>query len=253
MNALLIAGTVLACTTGGVAGGMFLRRYIPESHLITESQEGIKLGVGIVATMAALVLGLLISGAKSSFDAQTTGFQLLATNVILLDRTLAHYGDEAQPARARLRTTVAAMIDRIWPTDGARDAGLADASITSEGGALYDAIHNLVPSDDTHRGARAHALQLNSDLARARWQLTHRDNDSLPMAFLIVLLFWFLALFTCLGAVWGRNTTVVVVFVICGLAVASAMFLIVDLDQPFEGLIQVSKATLTDALAELGK
>src|SRR5262249_12002126 len=157
----------------------------------TESKDGIKLGTGIVATMAALVLGLLISGAKSSFESQRTGLQQLATNIILLDRTLAHYGADAKPARAQLRNTVTAMIDRIWPTDGSQDSGLADAAITEKGGALYDAIRSLTPSDEEHRGARAHALQMNSDFARARWQLTHRDYDSLPTAFLIVLLLWF--------------------------------------------------------------
>jgi hypothetical protein len=149
--------------------------------------------------------------------------------VILLDRTLAHYGADAKQARARLRNTVTVMIDRIWPKDGSHDSGLADATITTEGTALFDAIQSLTPADEAHRGARAHALQINSDFARARWQLTHRDDDSLPMAFLVVLLFWFLALFAILGAVWARNATVVSAFFICSISVASAMFLIIDL------------------------
>jgi hypothetical protein len=253
MNSILIAGIVFACAFGGVVLGMFLQRVIPESHLLEESKDGIKLGTGLIATMAALVLGLLIGGAKSSFESQRTGFQQLATNVILLDRTLAHYGPDTEQARVELRNTVTAMIDHFFSADSSQRSGLEDAAITTQFGALFNAIRGLKSADDSHRGDQMHALQITSDLARARWQLTQRDEDSLPLAFLVVLEFWLFVLFASFGAFWARNVTVVVVFFICAISVATALFLIVDLDQPFEGLIQVSSGSLRDALSQLGK
>lgn len=253
MNSLLIAAISLACAFGGVVIGMLVRRFIPEQHRVKESTEGIQLGTGLVATMAALVLGLLIGGAKSSFETQRTGLQQIATNVILLDRTLAHYGPDTKPARARLHEMVTSMIDHIRPEDSSQRSGLADTAVTAEGGALLGALRDLEATDDYHRGARAHALELSSELAKARWQLTQRNEDSLPMAFLVVLWSWFFVLFASLGAFWARNATVVVVLFMCAASVASAIFLIVDLNQPFEGVIHVSSGSLDDALAQLGK
>lgn len=252
MYSIEIAAASLACSAGGIALGAGLRRVIPDSHLRRDSKEGIQLGTGLVATMAALVLGLLIGGAKSSFDARRAGLQQLATNVILLDRTLAHYGNDAHLARAKLRIAVTSMIDHIRPPDGSPRPGLSDASLTAEGGALFAAVRNLAPADQGHRGAQAHALEIISELAKTRWELAQRDDDSLPLALLVVLMFWFLAIFTSLGAFWAKNATVVVVFLVCAISVATAMFLIVDMDQPFDGVIRVSTGSLSDALALLG-
>ncbi len=143
------------------------------------------------------------------------------------------------------------MVERFRDTSG--ESGMADADITAQGGALLDAIEKLAPADERHRGSQTHALEVTSALARARWQLAQPNDDSLPMAFLIVLLFWFFVLFASLSAFWARNVTVVVVLLMCSLSVASAIFLIVDLNQPFEGVIQVSSRSLDNALAELGK
>jgi hypothetical protein len=253
MNSLVIGGTSLACAFGGVLVGMLLARAIPITHLDTNSREGIKLGTGLVATMAALVLGLLISGAKSSFDSQSAGLRQLAGNLMFLDRTLAHYGADADRARAHLHDMVAAMVDRIWATDGSPDPASLDAVIADHGRATFDAIRELTPDNEVQQDSRARALQMNGDLTRARWLITHRDYDTFPMAFLVVLLFWFFILFASLGAFWARNLTVVLTIFVCSVSVASAMFLIADMDQPFEGLIQVSPGTLNDALTQMEK
>ena len=253
MNSIFVAATVLAFAFGGVLFGIGLRLVIPAAHLNRESKDGIQIGTGLIATMAALVLGLLIGGAKSSFEAERTGLQDLATNVVLLDRTLDHYGPDTQPARAQLRAMVTAVVEHFDQTNRGDDPGLADDQLTRQGGQLLRAIENLEPVDDWHRGARSHALQITADLARARWQLTQQNDQSLPVAILVVLLFWFFVLFASLGTFWARNITVVVVLFMCALSVATALFLIVDLSQPFEGVIQVSSQSLDDALAQIRK
>lgn len=253
MSSIVIAGIVFASAFAGAVMGMFLQRVLPESHLRPESKEVIKLGTGLIATMAALILGLLVGAAKTSFDNQRSGFQQLALNVVLLDRTLAHYGPDAAQARAQLRSSVTAMIDSMWPTDSSRSPGRDDSRLTASGGALYDAVRGLTPRDDSQRWLQTQALQTSLDLARSRWQLGKQDEGSLPLAFLVVLAFWLCVLFASFGLFSPQNVTVIAVLFICAASVAGAVFLIVDLDQPFDGLIQVSSGSLRDALANLGK
>ena len=253
MSSITVAAIAFACTFGGAMVGMLLQRVLPQSHLRPESKEVIKLGTGLIATMAALVLGLLIGTAKTSFDAQSSGFHQLATNLILLDRTLAHYGPDAQQARAQLKGTVASVIERLWPTSGVHSTALQDSSITDDASVLYDSIRSLAPSDDFHRSLQAQAFQISADLARNRWQLSQPTDGSLPIPFLVVLAFWLFVLFSSFGLFSPANGTVIAVLLVCALSVSGAVLLIVDLDQPFEGLLHVSSASLRNALGQLGK
>ena len=253
MNSLTVAAIVFACAFGGAMLGIFLQRVLPPSHLRPESKDVIKLGTGLIATMAALVLGLLVGSAKTSFDSQTSGFHELATNIILLDRTLSRYGPDAKPARDQLRGTVTSTIERLWPKSGSPTVGLSDATITTDAGALYDSIRSLSPHDDFQRSLQTQALQIGADLARSRWQLSQPDDGSLPIPFLVVLAFWLFVLFSSFGLFSPQNATVITVLFVCALSVAGAVFLIVDLDQPFEGLLHISSGSLRGALAQLGQ
>ena len=253
MSSLVIAGVTFACTFGGALVGMFLRAVLPDRHLSSDSKDIIKMGTGLIATMAALVLGLLIASAKSTLDGQRNGFQQLATNVVLLDRTLAHYGPEAKAAREVLHRTVASAIDRLWPAAGSPSSGLAAPEITVSGTALYEAIRDLSPHTDAQRAAQSQALQITADLGKTRLLLSQRDDGSIPAPFLAVLVFWLTVLFISFGLFSPRNATVIVVLLVCALSVASALLLIVDMAQPFEGLFQISSAPLRSALSQLGQ
>lgn len=233
--------------------GMALRGMLPDPHLSSDSKDVIKMGTGLIATMSALVLGLLIASAKSTLDAQRTGFQQIATNVVLLDRTLAHFGPEATPARELLRKTVASAIDRLWPADSSSAVGLDAPEITANGTALYEAIRDISPKTDAQRASQAQALQISADMARTRWLLSQRDDGSIPKPFLGILVFWLSVLFISFGLFSPRNGTVIAVLVICALSVASALLLIVDMSDPFTGLFQIPSAALRTALAQLGR
>ena len=134
MNSLTIAGIVFLCTFGGSLLGILLRRVLPEPHLNSDSKDVVKMGTGLLATLSALVVGLLIASAKSSFDAQRTGLQQLSANTILLDRSLKLYGPETKEIRELLRRTVVLVLELHWPANGSRSAGL-DASELSVNGA----------------------------------------------------------------------------------------------------------------------
>jgi hypothetical protein len=208
--------------------------------------------MGLIGSMAAVVLGLLVAAANGAFNNQQSGFQQLATNLVLLDRALAHYGPEAKGARNALRESTTLLIERLWPAEGPRSTRLDSDELQASGNTLYEAVRNLTPQNDMERSIQSQALGLGADLAKTRWQLA-TDDDSLPRPFLVVLTIWLSSLFLSFGLFAPRNATVIIALVLCAASVSGAIFLIVDLDQPFEGLIQISSGPLRGALAQLGK
>jgi hypothetical protein len=253
VGSMAVGGIVFACAFGGALVGLLLRATIPAHHLSNESKDVVKLGAGLIATLSALVLGLLIASAKSSFDAQRTGFQQLSANLVLLDRTLARYGPETKDAREALRRLVASTIERLWPENTSQASGLDAAPLTASGGMLIDQIRDLSPKNEGQRWVQSQALQIAADLARTRWLLIEQGESAIPTPFLVVVVFWLTVLFTSFGLFSPLNPTVVATLLVCALSVAGAMFLIVDLDQPFGGLIQISSTPLRNALGQLGQ
>jgi hypothetical protein len=248
MSSLTISAIVFACVFGGALVGMFLRTRLPEEHLSPESKDVVKLGMGLIGTMTALVLGLLVASAKSSFDAQRQGVALMAANLIALDRALAHYGPEAQKARTLLAQSAEDMIRRTWPEDGGRFE-------RTEGRyeELYDQLVGLKPIDDAQRTFQAQALKIATDTGQARWLLFTQRTSSVPTPFLVVMVCWLVIIFASFGLFSPRNITAFVSLFVCALAVASALFLILELDRPFEGMIRISSAPMLAAREQLGK
>lgn len=254
MSSLTISCIVFACIAGGMLLGMVLRALLPEEHLSADSKDIIKLGMGLIGTMTALVLGLLIASAKGSFDTQRNGLAQLAGNVIFLDRALAHYGPEAKDAREMLRASVADMLQQTWPEENGQ-AGKTSAKTRTEGRyeGLYEKIQELTPQNNAQRTFQAQAMKTAMDLGQARWLLFAQKGRSIPTPFLAVMVCWLALLLGSFSLFAPRNATVFVTLLICALAVSSAIFLILELDQPFGGIIQISSAPLRDALEQLGR
>jgi hypothetical protein len=254
LDSLVIGGIVFACVLGGAAFGMWLRARLPEDHLGPDSRDVIKLGMGLVGTLTALVLGLLVASAKSSFDAQANGVAQLAANVVALDRALAHFGDGARATRDALREATADLLRRTWPEEEP-GAGPFAAGETTEGRYefLYDKILELKPTTDAQRDYRDQALKIAADTARMRWLLLAQRSDSTPRLFLAVLVFWLAVLFASFGLLAPRNRTVLVSLLVAALAVSTAVFLVLELGRPLRGLIKVPSEPLRNALTLLGK
>ena len=251
MSALAIALIVFACVFGGALLGMFLRTALPEGHLSTETKDVVKVAVALIATMAALVLSLLISSAKSAYDTRGGELVQMSGDIVMLDRVLARYGPEAMDARALQRQLIAVAIERIWPSDGARPAGFNPTASPFE--MLYDKIDKLSPQNDTQRSLKASALKMATDLGRARFLLFQQMGSSIPVPFLVVMVFWLAIIFASFGLFAPRNATVIFVFLVCAMSVSGAIFLILELDRSFEGMMQVSGEPLRQALAHLGQ
>jgi hypothetical protein len=247
---MTISWIVFGVVFGGALVGMVLRALLPEHHLSQESRDVIKVGMGLIATISALVLSLLVASAKSSYDAQRSGLVQLSANVSLLDRVLAHYGPEAKAARERLHATTVTMLDQIWPEDRSRTGQVQAPAVAGED--LYEIIQALAPKDERQRALQAAALKTTVDIGQARWLLFSQKGSSIPVPFLVVMVFWLAMLFTSFSMFARPNATTVVTLLICAVSVACAIFLILELDRPFEGLIRISSDPLRRALEQLG-
>jgi hypothetical protein len=251
LSSFAIGGAVFACVFFGAFVGMRLRTVLPEPHLSSDTKDVVKLAIALIATMTALVVSLLISSAKTAYDTRNNELLQTSVDIVTVDRLLAHFGPEAGDTRVLLRDFVRAAIERTWPTDHARPQE-SDAK-GSPAEALYDKIAELVPQTDTQRALRTQALNMTMDLGRLRMLLLVQEHSSIPAAFLVVLVFWLTMIFGSFGLFAPTNATVITVFLICSVSISGAIFLILELDRSFEGMIQISSAPLRQALAHLGQ
>jgi hypothetical protein len=242
-----VSAIIFFCIFGGAMLGMWLRGILPQHHLDTETKDLIKLGVALIGTMAAMLLGLLVASAKSAYDAQRTELTQMAADTILVDRMLAHYGPETGEARGLLKQAVAGMLDRIW----GQDQGAPPVQVSNE--VLFDKIQELVPQNESQRALKSQVASMAFNVGQMRWLLFEQSGSSISVPFLVVVVFWLSTLFVSFGLFAPRNATAFFALLISALSVAGALFLILELDHPFSGLIQISSAPLRNALAVLGR
>jgi hypothetical protein len=249
VNPLESSSIIFACIFGSAMLGMWLRGVLPEHHLNTETKDLVKLGVGLIGTMAALLLGLLVASAKSSYDARSSELTQLAANTILLDRSLAHYGPATGEIRGMLRIVVSRTIDQVWPKDGKEGSTPPQAG----GDVIFDKLQGLEPRSDAQRAIQSQAESNAINLLQTRLLLFAQSGSSISTPFLVVVVFWLSILFVSFGLFAPSNGTAIVTLLVAAISVAGALYLILELDHPFSGLIQISSAPLRDALSVLGK
>jgi hypothetical protein len=253
MIPIKIALIVFACVFGGALLGMIVRAVSPEHHRSQDSKDVIKLGTGLVATITALVLGLVISTAKGSFDSQDMAVKQTSARLLQLDRVLAQYGLETKEARDLLRRVIAYKLDQIWPEDRSQTARLDDNEATPAGEEIQGRIMRLPPQNDSQRWLQSRALQISGDIMETRWLMLAGAGGSIQVPFLVVIVFWLTIIFMSFGLFAPRNAMVVAVLFVCALSVSAAIFLLLEMDQPFQGLMKISSAPLRYTLSHLGK
>jgi len=250
MTSVAISALVFVCVFGGALLGLALQGLLPARHFSAHSKDLVRLATGLIATMAALVLGLLIASAKTSYDTQSAEFMQVSAKLVLLDRTLGHYGSEATPAREFLRRLVAALLERIGDARSSQPVPFAPTASAEH---MYDVLHKLVPQTEAQRTARTEALGITRDISLARWLLFAQQHGSIPMPFLVLLVFWVTIIFLSFGLFAPANATVIATLFLCALSVSGAIYLILELDRPFAGLLQLSDGPLRNAIAHLGR
>jgi hypothetical protein len=241
MSALALSGIIFVLTLGGVFLGALLRRTLPKHHLSEEAQDTVRLGVGLIATIAALVLGLLIAAAKGSFDTQSTQIKQITADLILLDNILAQYGPEARTIREQMRGSVSAFADQLWREKQNGVTGPFEPN----------AIQKLAPQDDLQRALQSRAAQLSNDLAQTRLMLFVESDNLVPAPFLAILVFWLVIIFASFSLFSPVNGTVFACLSLFALSAACAIFLILELSRPFTGLLMISSTPLRNALGPL--
>jgi hypothetical protein len=228
---------------------MILRVKLPEDHLDTESRDVMKLVMGIIATMSALVLGLLIASAKGEYDAQKNDMRQLSANIVQLDRLLASYGPEAREARAELRTNLIAVHRRIWPESETQSADLDPAASRGQANEFYETVQNLSPNTDSQHRVQEAALQLTSSIFQTRMLMFEQLGGAVSWPLLAVLISWVTMLFLGFGMFARPHATMVVTLVIGAFSVASAVFLIIELSQPYQGFMRIPDTAFRSAMA----
>jgi len=231
--------------------GLFLRNKLPDHHLGEDAKDVVRIGAGLIGTIAALVLGLLIASAKTSFDTQVGQVKQLTADVILLDQLLAQYGPEATPVRNLLRGVVDAVADRIWHERSFVSAKSTPFEATAAGEGFIEKLHQLSPQNDDQRSLQNRAIQTSVDIAQKRLLLFTQGDNPIPMPFLIILIFWVSIIFANFSLFAEPKAIVIGAQVVFALSAAAAIFLVLELGQPFSGLMQISSIPLRSALAPL--
>jgi hypothetical protein len=255
MSPTIVGMIVFTCTFGGALLGMRLRSTLPKHHLDAESRDTVKVGIGLIATMTALVLGLVTASAKGSYDAVDSAVRKTASDILTLDRVLARYGSETGEIRKGLQHAIGARMDMIWPQGSSKPPNLDPirSAAGAEAERLPDVIRTLKPHDDSQQALQSRALDLTEVLLQARWIVLAGTETSVPLPFLVILLFWLTITFASFGLFAPRNATVLTVLFVCALSVSSAVFLILEMDTPFDGLLKVSADAMRYAVAHLNQ
>jgi hypothetical protein len=252
VNAVTIALITFVCAFGCAVSAAYLRDTLPPPHLTKESQDVVRLGMGLVATMTALLLGIVTAAARSTFDTYSADIRTSAVNILTLDRHLARYGPETKPIRELIQRALAYRVETTWPSEGAPRKGFGEPLSTTAVEEIENQTLQLSPQTESQRWFRTEALRLSNEVLKTRWRVLE-GGSSLPRTFLNVVIFWLMATFVSFGLYAPRNATVLSVLLVAALSVAAAVFLIVELDGPFDGLIKVSGEPLRFALENLGR
>jgi hypothetical protein len=252
LGALAISFVAFVIMLGGAAAGVLLRRIVPNHHLNDHSKDVVRLGSALVATLSALVLGLLITSAKNTYDTQRNEIRQITVKMVLLDSQLKRYGPETRTARELQRQATSQMIDRIWGERAVNSPTGAPFQPSVEGDLVYAAIEGLAPQNDVQRTLKFQALQTTTNITEQRVLLSEQSDAGLPWPLLVMLVFWLTILLASFTLFSSINPTSGAVLVIIALSASGAIFLILEMTNPFGGLMQIPSDSLRNALGVLG-
>jgi len=239
MSPIVVSSIALAVILGGALFGALLRNTLPEHHLVDDTRDYVR-------------LGLLIASANSSYDTESSQVRHLTADIILLDKLLDQYGSESHDARDLLRRAVEPLVDRIWRQDSSESTKGTPFRATAVSEDAFARIQELSPKSDAQRSLKDRAIQVATDAAQTRLLLFEHADNSIPMPFLAVLVFWLAVIFMSFS-LFSRLTPInIAALLVFAISASAALFLILELSQPFVGLMQISSTPLRNALAPLG-
>ena len=152
-----------------------------------------------------------------------------------------------------MKNAVGRKIDQIWPREDSQPPQLDPAASSAAMEGLVAEIHKLTPRDDAQRRLQARAGDICESLLAARWLAVADESTSIPAVFLAILVLWLATIFASFGLFAPRNATVVTVLLFCAMTVGSAVFLVLEMDRPLNGVIKVSPDPLRNAYDRLNR
>ncbi len=250
MGEIKLGLITFGCLYSAAMLALLLHPRLRSDYRDQRTHDMVKLSMGMIVVMSSLVLGLLTASLKRTFDTVDSDVHKFGTQLLLLDRTLSKYGPEAGDARARLRDYTAFVLERNWPKgdatpviDDDRAADILDDA---------DRAIQILPTDtrEQQRLAAQAASEMRT-LFVLRWTIIGESTGQISRPFLIILVFWLTLCFASFGYNAPRNPVVAAVLFLSSASIAGAIFLIVDLDTPFDGWIRISSAPVEIALQHL--
>jgi hypothetical protein len=234
----------------GMSVGMILRRHLSANRLGASTKEVIRLGAGFLATLAAVLISLMIASAKNSYDTQNAHFRTLAAYLVETDQMLVQYGPDATEVRILMRQALPAAVDRIWreKRSGLQDSAFTAASLAEQ---VSGAIAALSPKSEAQRALKLRLEQASKDITDTRLLMFADGEIAILTPFLLILMFWLAVVFASYSLFVEPSRIVVAALLIFALSISSALFLVADLSQPFAGVMQIPKEQLQHALAPL--
>jgi hypothetical protein len=253
MYPIAIGAIVFVCTFGGAMVAMYASSRLPDQYLSPASTAVMRLAMAFVVALATLVISLMISSARSSFVTKDAEYRRGAADIILLDRALARYGPETKNARELLRGVAETKLREFWPEDSAPREQSRPIEIGTGIEQIEDELHALDPKDNAQQWLQTRALQISAEIEQLTSFLATQNSSAIRWQTLAILVFWLTIIFVSFGYSAPRNATVIVTFFVCGLSIAGAIYLLVQLDQPYSGYIKLSSAPWRAAIDQLGR
>jgi hypothetical protein len=251
MDSLLTAFLVFLCVFGGALVGMYIRRLLPEEHLRDDTKAVVGLSMGLIGTLTALLLAMVTSSAKETFDFEGNQLRQTAINILMVDRVLADYGPETRDIREALRRGIERHMTLI-SSDAKSSLPVLPPTVDGAPYRIMTLVRQLAPQNELQHDLKSQALQLMGEILKARWVLAEETTATIPAPFLVIVVCWLTLIFSSFGLFAPRNATATAALLVCATSVAGSIFLILELNTPFSGLMRVSVEPLRFALTQLG-
>jgi len=249
MHTSVVSFVVFALVWTGALFGMWLRRALPLDHLSPDAKDTIRLAIGLLVTMTSLVLGMLVSSAKTYYDGQKNVVAQMASDIIQLDTLLGTFGPESKALRVELRHDLEGAIDRIWPKE---DSQLSELRPTGSSQDVNAKVEMLVTNNAFEASAKTQIVTSIQGLRKTYWLLfLTSEQTTVSLLLLAVVTSWLVTIFISFGIFAPSNPTVMITLLICALAVSAAIFIIVEMYSPFNGIMRISPVAVRDALRQM--
>ena len=253
MGHYVFSAVVLVLILASAALGSHVRARLADHHFSEDSLAAMRIAVGLVATLSALVLSLLISSGKSSLDLVNSALQHNSVAMIQLDRTLSRFGPSADGLRADIKNDYAQWISLLFSNKTGTNAEAESRKIISSTYDIQGRIFALQTADLSQDKLREHAMQLWDDIFAGRWLALEHRRGSIPPPLIAVLVGWLTVIFGIFGFSAPRNWSMCVVFLLCAVSATTAVYVALDLDTPFQGMVNASNTPMMDALKFIGE